>query len=130
MSGRPAAWWTHRRTAAHEEYRAARDLLLALRGDRAAACAAFRPPRAAEFNWALEWFDVVAADNPRPALRLLSPPDAEGRTSVAEELSFAELSARSDTLAAALAASGCAGATASCCCSAPAPSCGRACSAV
>ncbi|GAA1088491.1 AMP-binding protein [Kitasatospora arboriphila] len=106
MSGRPAAWWTHRRTAAHEEYRAARDLLLALRGDRAAACAAFRPPRAAEFNWALEWFDVVAADNPRPALRLLSPPDAEGRTSVAEELSFAELSARSDTLAAALAGLG------------------------
>ncbi|MGW7428720.1 acyl-CoA synthetase [Streptomyces sp. NPDC054861] len=97
------AYREHRWTAAHEEYRAARDLLLRLRGDREAARAAFRWPRAEHFNWALEWFDVLAADNHRPALEILGPPGpGDGRVPVAERVSFAELSARSDTLAVAL----------------------------
>ncbi|MET9675193.1 AMP-binding protein [Streptomyces sp. NPDC006482] len=90
------------RTAAHEEYRAARDLLLRLRGDREQACAAFRWPRAEHFNWALDWFDVIAEGNDRPALELLGRPGPDGRVPVVDRLSFAELAARSDELAVSL----------------------------
>ncbi|MER7537656.1 AMP-binding protein [Streptomyces sp. NPDC097704] len=90
------------RTPAHEEYRAARDLLLRLRGDREAARAAFRWPRAEHFNWALDWFDVIAEGNGRPALELLGHPDPDGTVPVVDRVSFAELSARSGALATAL----------------------------
>ncbi|MFF8506458.1 acyl-CoA synthetase [Streptomyces sp. NPDC015492] len=90
------------RTPAHEEYRAARDLLLRLRGDREAACAAFRWPRAAHFNWALDWFDVLAEGNDRPALELLGQPGPDGGVPVVDRLSFSELAARSSALATAL----------------------------
>ncbi|WP_405012448.1 AMP-binding protein [Kitasatospora sp. NBC_01539] len=102
----PAGYWTHRRTAAHLAFREARDRLLDLRDDLAAARAAHRPPRPAAFNWALEWFDVVAADAAGPALQLLAPAGPDGRAAVAEETGWAELSARSDTLAVALTALG------------------------
>ncbi|MFB7592915.1 acyl-CoA synthetase [Streptomyces sp. NPDC056169] len=94
------------RTAAHEEYRAARDLLLRLRGDREEACAAFRWPRAEHFNWALDWFDVIAEGNDRPALELLGRPGPDGRVPLADRVSFAELAARSDELAVSLHESG------------------------
>ncbi|MER5639724.1 AMP-binding protein [Kitasatospora sp. NPDC002227] len=100
---RPAGYWEHRRTAAHQEYRAARDLLLRLRGEPAAASAEFRWPRAESFNWALEWFDVIADGNPQPALEVLGAPGPDGRVPVAEQVTFAELSMRSDTLAVELA---------------------------
>ncbi|MFB7406196.1 acyl-CoA synthetase [Streptomyces sp. NPDC056202] len=87
------------RTPAHEEYRAARDLLLRLRGDREAACAAFRWPRAGHFNWAIDWFDVIAERNDRPALELLGRPGPDGGVPVVDRVSFAELSARSDVVA-------------------------------
>ncbi|MFJ9823836.1 acyl-CoA synthetase [Streptomyces sp. NPDC101160] len=103
---RPAGYAEHRRTAAHEEYRAARDLLLRLRGDREAATAAFRWPRAGHFNWALEWFDVVAEGNERTALEILGHPATDGTVPVADRVTFAELAARSDELAAGLAAAG------------------------
>ncbi|WP_328941919.1 AMP-binding protein [Streptomyces sp. NBC_00250] len=90
------------RPPAHEEYRAARDLLLRLRGDREAARAAFRWPRAEHFNWALDWFDVIAEGNGRPALELLGHPGPDGGVPVADRVSFAELRARSDALAVAL----------------------------
>ncbi|WP_030691357.1 acyl-CoA synthetase [Streptomyces globisporus] len=90
------------RTPAHEEYRAARDLLLRLRGDREAAVAAFRWPRAEHFNWALDWFDVIAEGNDRPALELLGRPGPDGTVPVVDRVSFAELSARSGALANAL----------------------------
>ncbi|MEF9886142.1 acyl-CoA synthetase [Streptomyces sp. P9-A4] len=90
------------RTAAHEEYRAARDLLLRLRGDREAADAAFRWPRAEHFNWALDWFDVIAEGNDRPALELLGHAGEDGAVPVVDRVSFAELAARSDALAVAL----------------------------
>ncbi|GAA1970557.1 AMP-binding protein [Amycolatopsis minnesotensis] len=89
MSG----YWRFRKTGAHQEFRAARDLLLAHRLDHAAATAEFRWPRPAEFNWALEWFDVIAERNHRPALALL-----DGLGGV-RETSFADLSARSDAVA-------------------------------
>ncbi|CAM5414611.1 AMP-binding protein [Streptomyces tanashiensis] len=113
------------RTSAHEEYRAARDLLLRLRGDHAAARAAFRWPRAEHFNWALDWFDVIAEGNdlagpgtPRPTGRgRFGPRRRPGL--------LRQLSARSDALATALRERGSPGATASSSCSAPGPNCGR-----
>jgi len=88
-----ADYWRHRRTPAHLAFRAARDVLLANRGDHDGARRRFRWPRLARFNWALEWFDVIAADNPRTALVLL---DGRGGEQV---VSFAELSVRSDAVA-------------------------------
>jgi acetyl-CoA synthetase len=75
-------------------FRAARDLLLALRGDRAAACAQFRWPTMTHFNWALDHFDALAREQPEaPALWVVG----EGGTE--SKLSFAALSARSDQVA-------------------------------
>src|SRR5689334_8333186 len=45
----------------HETLRAARDLLLQHRDDYESAVAAWTPPRLTHVNWALDWFDVVAA---------------------------------------------------------------------
>ncbi|MGO1629496.1 MAG: AMP-binding protein, partial [Microbacterium sp.] len=43
-----------------DEYRAARDQLLALRDDYARARQEFTWPRFTHFNFALDWFDAVA----------------------------------------------------------------------
>ncbi|MGA5112083.1 AMP-binding protein [Streptomyces pseudogriseolus] len=91
---RARAWRAGRWTAAHREFRAARDLLLRCRTDLDAAVEQFRWPRPACFNWALEWFDVVACGNPAPALELL---DGEG--DVTRSVSYDELSRRSDAVA-------------------------------
>ena len=74
-------------------FRAARDLLLERREDHGAAYRDFRWPQLGEFNWALDWFDVVAAGQMRPALRVVES-DGSERT-----LSFAEMSARSNRVA-------------------------------
>ncbi|MGY6653224.1 AMP-binding protein [Amycolatopsis sp. TRM77291] len=47
---------------AYRTFREARDYLLAQREDYETAYRDFTWPRPAEFNWALDWFDVVAAD--------------------------------------------------------------------
>ncbi|MFI1537177.1 acyl-CoA synthetase [Streptomyces anandii] len=82
-----------RRTAAHMEFRAARDLLLRHRADPETARALFRWPRPEFFNWALEWFDVIAAGNDAPALELARPDGG------ADVVSYRELSRRSDAVA-------------------------------
>jgi acetyl-CoA synthetase len=75
-------------------FRAARDLLLSHRADYAAAMAEFRWPQLTEFNWALDWFDVIAAEHPeREALRIVADGDA------AAELSYAALATRSNQVA-------------------------------
>jgi acetyl-CoA synthetase len=75
-------------------FRAARDLLLSRRDDYEAARREFGWPRLDEFNWALDWFDAIAAEHPgRDALRIL----AEGGNDV--RMSYAELSARSSQVA-------------------------------
>ena len=75
------------------EFKAARDFLLTHRADYETAYRDFRWPRPETFNWALDWFDTIAAGNDRPALWIVDDDDIETR------LSFAELSARSDALA-------------------------------
>ncbi|MFJ2826847.1 AMP-binding protein [Streptomyces sp. NPDC087263] len=75
------------------EFRAARDFLLAHREDYATACAGFDWPRPDHFNWALDWFDVIADGNDRTALHIAEEDGSETR------LSFAELSERSDRVA-------------------------------
>ncbi|WP_346958554.1 AMP-binding protein [uncultured Arthrobacter sp.] len=79
-----------------EDFRAARDRLLALRGDYTAARQEFEWPRFQEFNFALDWFDQIAADPAkadRPALVIVEQDETATRRS------FADLSARSAQVA-------------------------------
>ncbi|GAA2729144.1 AMP-binding protein [Streptomyces nogalater] len=78
---------------ATEMFRRARDFLLAHREDYATAYEGFRWPRPGHFNWALDWFDVIAEGNDRTALHIVEEDGSETR------LSFAELSARSNRVA-------------------------------
>jgi acetyl-CoA synthetase len=88
---------------ATETFRAARDLLLDLREDYVAARAQFVPPRPEHFNWALDWFDQVAATEPTRSRAALTVVEADGsETSV----TYGEMSTRSDQLAAWLRAEG------------------------
>ncbi|QMU68230.1 AMP-binding protein [Streptacidiphilus sp. P02-A3a] len=93
MTERPDDWGKFRHTEAHLAFAAGRDLLLELRTDLDAARKAFSWPRPETFNWALEWFDVIAEDNHRPALEMVR---ANGSV---RSISYLELSARSDQLA-------------------------------
>ncbi|MFG3349862.1 AMP-binding protein [Streptomyces sp. NPDC048018] len=80
-------------TEATESFRAARDFLLRHRSDYDTAYAEFAWPRPERFNWALEWFDVIAAGNDRTALHIVEEDGTETR------LSFAEMSGRSHRVA-------------------------------
>jgi len=74
-------------------FRAARDLLLHHRDDYRAAMDEFSWPHLPEFNWALDWFDVIAAEHPgQEALRIVAEP---GVTT----LTYGELAARSNQVA-------------------------------
>ena len=71
-------------------FRATRDLLLSYRTDYDAALASFRWPVLPHFNWALDWFDVVAGEHPeRTALWIVEEGGAETR------LSYGQMAARS-----------------------------------
>lgn len=77
-----------------EAYKAAREFLLAKRGDYDAAYRDFRWPELDHFNWALDWFDAELARGEaanRPALKIVG----DGAAS----LTFAELSERSNRVA-------------------------------
>ncbi|MFD5892833.1 MULTISPECIES: AMP-binding protein [unclassified Streptomyces] len=78
---------------ATERFRAARDFLLRHREDYSAAYEGFVWPRPALFNWALDWFDVIAEGNDRPALHIVEEDGTECVTS------FAEMSGRSAQVA-------------------------------
>jgi acetyl-CoA synthetase len=82
------------------DFRAARDFLLAHRQDYASAFRDFEWPKPEHFNWALDWFDVIARGNDRPGLWVI---DDDGTETI---LSFSELSRRSDALASWLRANG------------------------
>jgi acetyl-CoA synthetase len=83
-----------------DRFRAARDLLLELREDHAAAYERFRWPELRTWNWALDWFDAIAAGNDRPALRVIEADGGE------RSCTFAEMSARSSQVAGWLAGHG------------------------
>jgi acetyl-CoA synthetase len=72
---------------------AARDFLLRHREDYATAYRDFRWPKLDRFNWALDYFDVMARDNGQVALWLVD--EGAGET----KLTFAELSERSHRVA-------------------------------
>ena len=79
-----------------DDFRAARDRLLALRSDYGQAREEFRWPRFEEFNFALDWFDQIAADPARgdkPALVIVEQDGSATRRS------FADLAARSSQVA-------------------------------
>ena len=71
----------------------AREFLMAHREDYEAAYRGFAWPKLTNFNWALDWFDVHARRNDRPALWVIDEDGSEQR------LSFAELSERSNRVA-------------------------------
>ncbi|GAA1776567.1 AMP-binding protein [Nostocoides vanveenii] len=76
------------------DYRAARDLLLALRGDRDAAVRDFAWPNLrGPWNWASDWFDVIARGTDKPALIIVE--EDGSRT----ERSFDQLAVESDQVA-------------------------------
>lgn len=81
--------------SATQAFRAARDYLLAHREDYRAAFDGFEWPMLDHFNWALDWFDQIAAGPARnqPALWVAYEDGRETR------LTFAELSQRSSRMA-------------------------------
>ncbi|MBS1828843.1 MAG: AMP-binding protein [Acidobacteria bacterium] len=76
-----------------QAFLAARDFLLRHRLDYHAACEGFTWPRLTQFNWALDYFDPMAANSLGPALTIL---DHDG---VPTTRTFAELSAQSNQVA-------------------------------
>ncbi len=80
-------------TSSTDAFRAARDLLLAHRADYGTARREFAWPDLDEFNWALDWFDVIAAEHPdRPGLRIVAEDEDTS-------LTYGELAARSAQVA-------------------------------
>jgi acetyl-CoA synthetase len=75
-------------------FRAARDFLLRSREDYDTARREFTWPELAEFNWGLDWFDVIAAEHPdRIALRVVGDDGSD------ESLTYAEMAERSAQVA-------------------------------
>jgi len=71
----------------------ARDFLLRHREDYDAACRGFQIAVPSEFNWALDYFDVMAGGNDRIALH------AVGDDGASTQVTFAQMSARSNQVA-------------------------------
>jgi acetyl-CoA synthetase len=76
-----------------DSFRQARDYLVAACGDYELARREFAWPRYEHFNWALDWFDVIARGNQQIALRVVS---TEGPDQCS---SFDELRRRSNRIA-------------------------------
>ncbi len=77
--------------SATESFRAARDRLVALRENHTDAVTGFEWPEVgATFNWGIDWFDVIARGNSRPALVIAEEDGVTAR------YSFDEMAARSD----------------------------------
>jgi acetyl-CoA synthetase len=75
-------------------FRRARDQLVELRADHAGASAAFAWPDVGDsFNWAVDWFDVIATGNDKTALWIV---EEDGREL---KVSFADMVTRSDQVA-------------------------------
>ncbi|MGH8447202.1 MAG: AMP-binding protein, partial [Solimonas sp.] len=81
------------RKSGYQSFVEARDFLLANRTDYDKAYAEFEWPQFDSFNWALDYFDVIAVGNTAPALWIV---EDDGREAI---LSYAELSKRSSQVA-------------------------------
>lgn len=82
-------------TAATDSYRAARDHLVSLREKHDEAVATFAwPELGTTFNWAADWFDVIAQDQDRAAL-ILAEEDGSSIT-----ISYDDMRRRSNRVAA------------------------------
>ena len=80
-------------TPSAEAFVAARDLCLRHRTDYDTARREFRWPRLDDFNWALDYFDAIAAANDGPALHLVNEDGTE------DVCSFSAVSRRSSQVA-------------------------------
>jgi len=80
-------------TTATDAFRHARDVLINHRENYDAAYRGFQWPALTRFNWALDWFDVLASGNDRTALWVVD----EGGTET--KRSFRELAERSNRVA-------------------------------
>ncbi|MGB3485094.1 MAG: AMP-binding protein [Mycobacterium sp.] len=77
-----------------DRYRSARDQLVDVISDYDKAVETFEWPRiTGTFNWATDWFDVIAAGNNRPALWIVEADGSE------QKVTFAEMAQRSDQVA-------------------------------
>ena len=75
-------------------YRSARDQLVEVIADYDKAVDTFEWPQiTGTFNWATDWFDVIAAENHRPALWIVEADGSE------QQVTFAQMSERSDRVA-------------------------------
>ena len=81
---------------AYAQFRSARDLLLSARTDYDRALIDYDPPRPADFNWALDWFDQVAGDATTGARAALKIVEADGASTC---VTYAQMSARSSQVA-------------------------------
>ena len=88
---------------AHAMFRSARDLLLQYRSDQAGALAQYQPPRPEHFNWALDWFDVVAATAETGSRTALWVVDEDGKDT---KVTYAQMASRSSQVASWLRATG------------------------
>jgi acetyl-CoA synthetase len=80
-------------TGAGAAFFASRDFIVKHRTDYDTAVREFTWPAQEHFNWALDYFDTVAADNDRPALHIV---EEDGTETIR---SFAELAAASNRVA-------------------------------
>ncbi|QGV77842.1 AMP-binding protein [Streptomyces ficellus] len=80
-------------SGATQEFREARDFLLRHREDYTAAYEGFAWPRPDRFNWALDWFDVIAEGNDATALHIVEEDGTETR------VGFDAMRSRSDRVA-------------------------------
>src|SRR5512137_1511025 len=81
------------RMSSTEIFRRARDFLVQHRTDYATAYREFTWPVLDRFNWALDWFDVIAEGNGRTAVHLVEEDGSEVK------VSYAELADRSNRVA-------------------------------
>ena len=79
--------------AKYEAFAAARDFLFAHRTDYETAVREFRWPVLEQFNWALDYFDVIARGNDEPALWIVGDDGSE------HQRSFRQMSERSSQVA-------------------------------
>jgi acetyl-CoA synthetase len=82
------------RTVSTKDFLDARDLLLRHRTDYERAYSEFAWPVLDQFNWALDYFDVIAQHNDNPALWIVDDPASPGA-----KYSYAQMAGRSARMA-------------------------------